>query len=229
LLALLDVNLRIFPLHLRPHKSGSADSEIQQLCAQIIDQFVSNQSISLTFVSVDGDAGYQSLFDHQFNLLFPLTAPTADLRPILQAMQEFRSRQIGGFLHFFKNAGARIYERTIHSVCSPLDRRISVAELSRIFWATKFLGDFSPIGRMRDIYPRSLFTIQNPLFVSTRNEPDAFQYLLTYANWEESLVNQALSKSMRLFMLQVVFHFMYELCYAIEKLKLQMPVPPLKY
>jgi hypothetical protein len=111
LLAPLNVSLQIFPLHLRPHKFGSADSEIQQLCAQIIDQLASNQSINLTFVSVDRDAGYQSLFDHQFNLLFPLTAPTADLCPILQAMREFRSRQIGDFLHFLKNALTRIYIR----------------------------------------------------------------------------------------------------------------------
>jgi hypothetical protein len=38
-----------------------------------------------------------------------------------------------------------------------------VTELSRIFGATRFLTDFSLIGRIRDSYLLSLFTLQNTL------------------------------------------------------------------
>jgi hypothetical protein len=66
LLAPLDVTFRIFPIHLKPHQSGLRGSEIQQLCARIVDQLAANHSINLTFVSVNGDPGYQAGFDRQF-------------------------------------------------------------------------------------------------------------------------------------------------------------------
>jgi hypothetical protein len=46
-------------------------------------------------------------------------------------------------------------------------------------------------------------------------------YLLIYAIWEKSLLRQELLMSMRLFMLQVVFYFMYEMHFAIHQLKEQ--------
>jgi hypothetical protein len=69
LLAPVDVSFRIFSIHLKPYKSGSADTEIQQLCAMIIDQLSANHSVDLTFISVDGDPGYQTVFDRQFERL----------------------------------------------------------------------------------------------------------------------------------------------------------------
>jgi hypothetical protein len=58
-------------IHLECHRSGSADSEIQQLCTRIINQLISNDSIILTFGSVGGDPGHQSLFDDRFDRPFP--------------------------------------------------------------------------------------------------------------------------------------------------------------
>jgi hypothetical protein len=74
---------------------------------------------------------------------------------------------------------------------------------------------------MRDSYPLSLFTLQNALFANTDSGPDSFLYLLIYAIWEESLLNQELSMLMRSFMLQVVFYFMYEMHFTIQQLKEQ--------
>jgi hypothetical protein len=109
----------------------------------------------------------------------------------------------------------------VHCDCNPQGLGTSVTELSRIFGATRFSTDFSPIGRMRDSYPLSLFTLQNALFASTDIGPDSFLYLLIYAIWEELLLNQELSMSMRSFMLQVVFYFMYEMHFIIQQLKEQ--------
>jgi hypothetical protein len=89
LLAPLDVSFRIFPIHFKAYKSGLADTEIQQLCARIIDQLSVNHSIGLTFVSADGDPGYQAVFDRQFGRIFPLNPLVPDLGPVLHAMQEF--------------------------------------------------------------------------------------------------------------------------------------------
>jgi hypothetical protein len=44
-------------------------------------------------------------------------------------------------------------------------------------------------------------------------------YLLIYAIWEESLLRQEASMSMRLFMLRVVFYFMHEMHFAIHQLR----------
>jgi hypothetical protein len=74
---------------------------------------------------------------------------------------------------------------------------------------------------MRDNYPLSLFTLQNAFFANTNSWPGSFLYLLIYAIWEESLLHQELSMSMRLFLLQVVFYFMYEMHFAIHQLKEQ--------
>jgi hypothetical protein len=95
-LAPLDVSFRISPIHLKPYKSGLADAEIQQPCARIIDQLWANHTVGLTFVSVDGDSGYQAVFER----LFPLNPLVPDLGPVLQTTQEFPSRQIGDFFVF---------------------------------------------------------------------------------------------------------------------------------
>jgi hypothetical protein len=77
-----------------------ADSEIQQLCARIVDQLAANHSIGLTFVSRDGDPGYQAVFDGQFEWFFPSSLLVPDLEPVLHVMQEFQSWQIGDFFIF---------------------------------------------------------------------------------------------------------------------------------
>jgi hypothetical protein len=100
LLALLDVTFRIFPIHIKPRQSGLTDSEIQQLCAKIVDQLAANHSIDLTFVSVDGDPGYQTVFDGQFERFIPSSLLVSDLGPVLHVMQEFQSWQIGNFFIF---------------------------------------------------------------------------------------------------------------------------------
>jgi hypothetical protein len=153
LLAPLDVSFRIFSIHLNPYKSGLADTEIQQLCARIIGQLSANHSVGLAFVSVDGNPGYQAVFDRQFERLLPSSPLVPDIGPILQAMQEFPSRKIGDFLHFLKNAWTRVDQKIVHCDCSPQGPGTSVTELSRIFGATRFVTDSSPNGRMRDSYP----------------------------------------------------------------------------
>jgi hypothetical protein len=136
-------------------------------------------------------------------------------------MQEFQSRQIGDFLHFLKNARTRIDQKIVHCDCNPEGPGTSVMELSGIFAATRFLTDFRLIGRMRENYPLPLFVLQSAFFANTNNGPDSFLYLLIYAIWEESLLRQELSMSMRLFMLQVVSYFMSEMHFAIHQLKEQ--------
>jgi hypothetical protein len=219
LLAPVDVRFPIFPVHLEAHRSGSADSEIQQLVAKIINELTSNDLINLAYVSVDGDPGYQSFFENQFKSVFPSNAPIPDLHLALSAFHQLPTRQIGDFLHFLKNARTRIDQRTIHCICSPLGSGVCLAELCRIFGPARFLTDWSPLGRMRDSYPMSLFTIQNALFAGTCAGPDAFIYLLVYALWQESLLNKEIATSMRLFMLKVVFYFMYEMHSAIQHLR----------
>jgi hypothetical protein len=112
-------------------------------------------------------------------------------------------------------------QKIVHCDCNPQGPGTSVTELSRSFSATRFLTDFNPIGRMQDSYPLSLFTLQNVLFASTNSRPDSFLYLLIYAIWEKSPLNQELSMSMRSFMLQVIFYFMYEMHFTIQQLKEQ--------
>jgi hypothetical protein len=90
LLAPLDVAFRIFPIRLKSHQSGLADSEIQRRCARIVDQLAENHSIGLTFLSVDGGPGYQAVFDRQFERLFPSNSLAPDRGPVLHVMQGFQ-------------------------------------------------------------------------------------------------------------------------------------------
>jgi hypothetical protein len=104
------VSFPIFPVYLEAHRSGSADYEIQQLVMRLIDQLTSSGVIGLALVYVDGDPRYQSLFDDQFERLFPVL----DLRLVLRSMHGFRTPQIGDFLRFLKSARTKID-------CCPLD------------------------------------------------------------------------------------------------------------
>jgi hypothetical protein len=82
----------------------------------MVDQLAANYSISITFVSVDGDPGYQSVFDREFEQLFPSNSRVPDLGLVLHVMQESQSRQIGDFVQFLKNARIRIDQKIVHCV-----------------------------------------------------------------------------------------------------------------
>jgi hypothetical protein len=77
--------------------------------------------------------------------------------------------------------------------------------------AEKALTDFSSIGKMRDEYPLTIFTLSNAMFVGQSEGADSFLYLLIYGLWTDALVNPRLSIALRIFFLQVALIMLSEI------------------
>ena len=69
------------------------------------------------------------------------------------------------------------------------------------------LLDRSSVGKLRDIYPITLFTLNNSLKVLYNNQVDCFFYLFTYSLWCEALLNPLFSPATR--------HQLYSLCFQL--------------
>jgi hypothetical protein len=87
----LNVNHRVFPIHLKSHSSGSADAAIRSLWCRVIDIVSLHPSIQLKFCSVDGDQSYQTYSTKSLTNCFP--AP-AQFWTCLQLLSQSRSDTI---------------------------------------------------------------------------------------------------------------------------------------
>jgi hypothetical protein len=177
----LNVNHRVFPIHLKSHSSGSAGAAIHSLCCQVIDIISLHPSIQLKFCSVDGDQSYQTYFDEEFDQLLPGTGLILDLSPIVESISKRHHLFIGDFLHVHKNARMRLLDRNIHYNCQSCGSRTNIRERMRMLGPAKYLSDFSSIWRMCDAYPLALCTIENILRVSQDGSVDSFIYCVIYS------------------------------------------------
>jgi hypothetical protein len=63
----LDRHFRVVPLHLHPAPSGAASVATRQRVDQVVEEVTREDStISLNFISVDGDEGYNEYFERGF-------------------------------------------------------------------------------------------------------------------------------------------------------------------
>jgi hypothetical protein len=179
----------------------------------------SHSSIQLQFCSVDGDHGCQTCFDADFQKLLPGISLIQDLSPIVASISDWCHLVIGDFLHIHKNARTRLFKRNVHYNGQSSGSGTNITDLARVLGPSKYLSDLSSIGRMRDVYPLALFTIENALHVSQNGNVDSFIDLVIYSLWQAAVVNKFLSGAMRQILLGVVFYLIWENHHLITSLR----------
>jgi hypothetical protein len=218
LLAPLDHRIRIFPIHMHSHRSGSADQFILQLYNEVKLILQANRNITLVFTSVDGDPGYQKQFDEQFSHIFGTGKSLPDFAHLIPTIHANLPLQIGDYLHFVKNARTRMEDEEFPIYMHPSKKDgVTAQVLARKLSAEKALTDFSSIGKMRDEYPLTIFTLSNAMFVGQTLGVNSFLYLLIYGLWTDALVNPHLSVAVRTFFLETVLVLMCEIYRTMDE------------
>ena len=200
---------RTFPLHLMTRSSGSAGFDVLQriehLCSVLKDA-----KIKVRAIATDGDAGYNHLHEMMFNDWIGGFAHIG-VDCAVEAVSHYSMPVLSDFLHLLKNARSRVLNCRV-TMCPNGDASFDAQDLNAHLRLGLALTDYSVKGRMRDIYPLELFTLENFCALYDAGLIHMALYVLPYALWVHAIRNPEMSVAMRRqFLSHVVEIFTYHL------------------
>lgn len=174
-------------LHLESAPSGAANSNVYQNIEYIYNK-LSGSKFHMKYCSCDGDSYYSKYFHNQLNEILQIFE-SADSDDIKKYFENKHYIWLTDPLHILKNARSRIIN--CKALINPEipGNYISAESLNEILDLGPVLLDRSSIGKLRDIYPVTLFTINNSMKVLFNDQIDCFFYLFVYSLWNEALLN----------------------------------------
>jgi hypothetical protein len=174
-----DRHFRVGPLRLHPALSGAASVATRQRVDQAIEEVTRADSrVSLNFIGVDGDEGYNEYFERGFNQVVGFIEEGKFRIEFRDFVLVIRLFWLSDQPHLVESARVKLFGRKI--AVNPQDMSggammDSIAG-SLAKWPTS-TGN-SPLGKMRDCCPLDLFTLRHTdiLFVH-RNNTTEFLYV----------------------------------------------------
>jgi hypothetical protein len=187
----LDRRFRVVPLRLHPAPSGAASVATHQRVDQLIEEITRVDSrISLNFISVDGDEGYNEYFERVFNQVVGFIEEKKLGIEFGDFVLSIRLFWLSDWLHLVKNARVKLFGTRI--VVNPQDVSGGATRdgIAGSFAKSPTFTDNSPLRKMRDCYPLDLFTLRRTYirFVH-RNNIDKFISASILGPWSETLEN----------------------------------------
>lgn len=196
-------------LHIEKKANGNYDDEIAQLFTKIKETYSRNK-LKVWFKSTDGDRfltqehvdffkKYVKLWRHDFNILVDYVYRTF--------LHKDEVIPVSDPLHFMKNARAKLVEHNVAVVYKgPEDTvTLNAASLEEILGLGQALQDGSLLGKMRDFYATSLFTLENVHRLLTKNCFEAALLLLPYASIVTVLYAENLNNEARYFFVHLAY------------------------
>ena len=188
-------------LHLMTHHTGNAGKSVVDTW-KWLRECLTEQHFNVRFLATDGDVGYNALNKDLFVSWWPSFCQKG-LESALAVLGKSRDGLVSDFLHVIKNARSRILAGPVTINPEGLSP-FSAEDMNRVLQLGKALTDMSTVGKMKDIYPLQLFTLENFMkLVASGNFAMAF-YVLPYALWVEVLRNPVLSQQTRIDLLAFV-------------------------
>jgi hypothetical protein len=113
----LDRRFRVLPVHLHPAPTGATNQKMRERADKIIEKMShAGPRMSLNFVSVDGNEGYNDYFQAMFNLLLHLL----DRAEFGTSFRDFVLVQlrfwINDWFHLMKNARVQLFGKKLSSI-----------------------------------------------------------------------------------------------------------------
>ena len=200
---------RTFPLHLMTRSSGSASCDVLQR-TEYLCSVLQESRIIVRAIATDGDAGYNNLHEMMFsNWIGEFTRVGVD--SAVELLSDYSGRVLSDFLHLLKNARSRILNCRV-TMCPDGDASFDAKDLNACLNLGLALTDYSVKGKMRDIYPLELFTLENFCTLYDAGLVNMALYVLPYALWAHAIRNPDISIEMRRqFLSHVVEIFTYHL------------------
>ena len=159
----LDTNARPAVIHLMIRENGNFDSQVMDRFREILEMYKAH-NVNVLFSATDGDrflsAHHDSFFknhveEYQADFSFLIGNIYSTLLETKEPMP------ISDPLHFSKNLRGRIIDHNVAVVATDELEFTNTALLKSVLGPGPVLEDVSRLGRMRDFYVTSLFTLNN--------------------------------------------------------------------
>ena len=183
-------------LHLLPHHSGNSNIVVHRTC-KWIQQCLRLLHFNVRFAATDGDAGYNPMNEELFRSWWPVFCNTG-LEAAVEVLNSVScDLMISDFLHLLKNARSRMLNGAVTINAQGLGPFTSTM-MNNVLHLGDALTDKSVLGKMKDIYPLQIFTLENFKQLIEVGEFCMAFYVLPYAMWMAAVRDPALSQQTRL-------------------------------
>ena len=206
----LSGQLRSMPVHVMTRNKGNAGADVFERIGVVI-RALRSKDINVKYIATDGDVGYYDCHRKTLNKWWTDYFRNG-MDYILKLNLDGTELYVGDMLHLLKNARSRLLN-------GPLTLRrdggncFTAEEMNQILNLGPALTDRTSPGKMRDIYPLQIFTLENLVILAEAQQWSMAFYLLPYALWVAAVRNPGLSIQMRKDFVHMAFEiFMLHKC-----------------
>ena len=226
----INIYIRPFTVNIQPHESGKANSDCLFRMNELMKQFFKEESpIDLQYLAVDGDYGYNSEFEIQFDIILNHlnTYGIEGLGEIIQKLKNDQAEKkkcliLTDMIHFLKNRRTDIIIKDLTINGNP----VPVEFLEEILYKSASIIDKSSLSKIQDQFPIEIFNFTVFSHVLNCRHDDLAFWMLPLVCWNECCNNRKIGKKTRLFLLECSI-FALKKFYEIQcKLNKKMELMP---
>lgn len=190
-------------LHAIPHTNGSAGEKIRTKVKEVIEGV--NNHIRVSYVITDGDYGYNEFDDVFFDFWFNVNLTTDQMIERAEKYCAENIVYIRDIIHLAKNLRAWLLNDKKIIITSPIDstKTAKPSEIRNVIKIGDALDDLSHIGKMKDRYAITLFSLQVLAKCFDNNLSSEFLFLLPLSFVFEAIRNEKFDQETRLNMLRL--------------------------
>ena len=203
----LDASARPAVVHLMTKNNGSFDANVMTRFSEIAGIY-KGREVKVMFAATDGDRflsashdeffeNYVSEYRHDFSFLIGKLYESL--------LQTNTTMPIADPLHFAKNMRGKILDHSLAVVFAEDVRLINTAALQSVLDLGLTLADKSRLGRMRDFYATSLFTLANVDKLMQEKQHEWAFLLLPYSCLFTTLYSTNIATETRLFFVHLAY------------------------
>lgn len=208
-------------LHLAHSQTGSYNAQIAEK-AEFIREKAKQMKLRVLCKATDGDPGVSREHTDFFNK--HVYNKSANFQKLADKIHNWLFSNpdsiipIADPLHVFKNLRARIIQHPIF--LSPTWEATSLDHIRKVLDLGNALADETQVGKMRDSYVVSLFTLRNVVkLIKAKQFVDAY-LLFPFACWMAVIFSQEIDLSFRIFLVEFAFQVIMSWYDEISDLKL---------
>ena len=137
-----------------------------------------------------------------------LISPDLNLDEILEKLSKCKSFPVlasADMLHFIKTIRTKLLNLKLTLFPNSLNNVFIMSEVKELFGNGKEITDTSHVGKMRDIYPLTLFSLKNIVTLYKNDVKTGVLYFMPWVCWSNAVTNQIFTHETRLFLLKVTY------------------------